>query len=155
MYQRNNRCDLKNIMSEIQEAEKVGSLDVVKRLGRHRQYGRSMFAFSVFGEEEEFLHITDYGYSSFGENHFGEHIILTGIYKIVTTGEKRTPTRLDYYVPKNPRSGSQQTNRGKLSSAVVAWQNLTDEQRLSYNEKAKYLRMSGYNYFVKNYLLSN
>ncbi len=142
-------------MSEIREMEKGLSFDIRKRLGRHRKYGVAMLGFSVFGETEEFLHITDYGVSSFGGSTFGEHIIFTGIYKMVTTGPKQTPTRLDYYSPKNPRSVPQQTNRAKMTSAVTAWQNLTAEQKALYNEKSKGKKMSGYNFFLKEHLLSN
>jgi hypothetical protein len=57
--------------------------------------------------------------------------------------------------PYNPRSTSQQANRQDLTDGVLAWQGLTPEQKAFYNIKAKGKGMSGYNLFLREYLLSH
>jgi len=130
-------------MPEVSGIEKGISMSAGKRLGRHREYGRGMFAFSVFGEEEEYI-----------ESSEGKKIYTTGIFRRDNvTGEVKY-YREPYYTPKNPRTEAQQAQRGKLAAGVLAWQGLTDEQKNQYNEKAKGKGMSGYNLFLKEYLLS-
>ena len=130
-------------MPEIIGMEKLASLLARKRLGRHREYGRGMFAFSVYGEEDEFI-------STSG----GGQIQTTGIYKKQFLGDRKLNYRLPYYIPYNPRTGPQQTNRQGLADGVAAWQLLTDEQKAVYNKRTLGRGMSGYNLFLKEYLLS-
>jgi len=142
-------------MPEIKEFEKLMSYSAGKRLGKHREYGRGMFAFSEFGDDELFLIISIYGVSSFGETNFGDLIVMTGIFRRDNvTGEVKY-YREPYYVPKNPRTETQQTQREKLANGVLAWQALTDEEKNQYNKKAIGKGMSGYNLFLKEYLLSH
>ena len=58
-------------------------------------------------------------------------------------------------MPTNKQTEPQQTNRAKMAAAVLAWQNLTDEQKRVYNERVERLNMSGYNLFIRDYLSSN
>lgn len=142
-------------MPEISDVEKLLSFSSGKRLGKHREYGRGMFAFSNFGDSDLFLEISSFGVSSFGENLFGEHIVFTGIFRRNNASGTVKYYREPYYTPKNPRSIPQQAQRSKLADGVVAWQALTPTQRNQYNISARGKGMSGYNLFLKNYLLSN
>ena len=142
-------------MPEIKGIEKLLSFSPSKRFGKHREYGRGMFGFSEFGDDELFLIISVFGLSSFGKTQFGDFIIMTGIFRRDNvTGEVKY-YREPYYTPKNPRSEPQQTNRGKMTAGVAAWLALTQEQKNQYNKAAIGKRMSGYNLFLKQYLLSN
>jgi len=104
----------------------------------------SMFGFSIFGEGEEYI-----------ESSGGKKIYLSGIFRRDNvTGEVKY-YREPYYIPKNPRTETQQANRQKMTDGVQAWQALTDEQKAVYNKNAIGKRMSGYNLFLKQYLLSH
>ena len=142
-------------MPEIQGIEKLISSGAGKRLGKHHGYGRGMFAFSEFGDSDLYLVISIYGVSSFGKTHFGDFMIFTGIYRRDNVTGKVRYYREPFYTPKNPRSDPQQTNRGKMTAGVLAWQALTQEQKNHYNKLAIGKKMSGYNFFLKQYLLSN
>ena len=63
--------------------------------------------------------------------------------------------RKDYCIPKNPQSVPQQAQRAKITAGVLSWQGLTSEQQSVYNKSAIGKRMSGYNLFLKQYLLSS
>jgi len=78
-----------------------------------------------------------------------------GIYQTQPTSKGRITRKLKFYVPTNPQTELQQANRSKFADAVLAWQNLTSQQKLSYNERASGKPLSGYNLFLKEYLLSH
>lgn len=142
-------------MPEIKGIEKLISFSSGKRCGKHREYGRGMFAFSDYGDDDLFLAPYPYGSASFGETSFGFHLVFTGIFRRNNTTGKVKYYREPYYTPKNPRSIPQQANRTKIASAVSAWQALTPSEKMLYNNKAFGKRMSGYNLFLKEYLLSH
>jgi hypothetical protein len=80
---------------------------------------------------------------------------FVGIYQTMPTSKGRITKRLKLYSPFNPRTEAQQANRQKITNAVLAWQNLTDEQKNLYNERAIGKPFTGYNIFIKEHLLSN
>lgn len=78
-----------------------------------------------------------------------------GIYRVRHRWGKTIQEKMPFYVPTNPQTGPQQANRQKLANAVIAWQNLTDEQKAGYNKEAIGKHMSGYNVFLSQYLYSH
>ena len=80
---------------------------------------------------------------------------FVGIYQTQPTSKGRITRRLKLYAPTNPQTEAQQAHRQKYGEAVGAWRNLTDEQKNLYNERAIGKPFSGYNRFIKDYLLSN
>ena len=54
--------------------------------------------------------------------------------------------------PKDPKSLGQLERRGRFSQAVAAWRALSDEEKDSYRERAKWQSRSGYNLFVSEHL---
>ncbi len=142
-------------MPEVQGIAKIFSYGAGKRLGKHREWGRAMFGFSDYGEGDLDLILTPYGISSFGEINFGDHLIMSGIFFRNNATGKVKYFRRDYYIPSSPQSVPQQSNRAKMTAGVLAWQALTTEQQSVYNKSAIGKRMSGYNLFLKQYLLSN
>jgi len=63
-----------------------------------------------------------------------------------------------YYTPTNPQTESQQSHRSMYGSAIGSWQGMTEGEKESwrYYQKKRRSRpaMSGYNLFVKLFLLS-
>lgn len=96
-----------------------------------------------------------YGYAGYGVFKYGAGAKEFGIYRMMLINGKRTQVQEDYYVPTNPQTVLQQANRQKLTDGVAAWQALTISEKDVYNERAKYKKFSGYNLFLKEYLLSN
>lgn len=77
-----------------------------------------------------------------------------GIYQMRTCKEGKIPIKMKFYVPTNPQTIPQQANRSKFNNAVVAWQGLTITQKNVYNERAKCRHFSGYNLYIREYMLS-
>lgn len=64
--------------------------------------------------------------------------------------------RYPYFVPSSITHVNGDASRTCLAAAVLAWQNLTNEQQEVYNRKAsRRFRYSGYNLFIKKYMLEN
>jgi len=64
--------------------------------------------------------------------------------------------RYDYFVPASITHANGDASRACLAAAVLAWQNLTEEQQKVYNRKAsRHYRFSGYNLFIKDYMKLN
>ena len=63
-----------------------------------------------------------------------------------------------YYVPTNPQTEVQQSHRAMYGSAVGSWRGMSEVEKESwrYYQKRRRSRpvMSGYNLFVKKFLLS-
>ena len=58
-----------------------------------------------------------------------------------------------YGVPTQTSSVSQLSQRGSVASAVSAWQGLASASKVYWIEAARGTAVSGYNLFIKNYLL--
>lgn len=80
---------------------------------------------------------------------------VLGIYQVRTRYGKQVQVKEVFYTPTNPQTAPQQANRQKITDGVIAWQSLTDPQKNVYNQKAKYKPYSGYNLYLREYLLSN
>lgn len=131
-------------MAEIFGIEKLLSFVPRKRFGVFREFGTAQCGFSHYGEEDIYLIRPP-----------EDPILLSGIYRTDNVSGYTRYYREPYYITKNPRTDLQQTNRQKYADAVLAWQNLTSEQKGVYNLRAKYKKLSGYNLFLKEYLLSH
>jgi hypothetical protein len=120
--------------------------------GKRCEYGLSMFGDVALGTEFLGFNRTPFGNLVFGESKFGDYFQLSGIYarRWSPTGNKTI--RMPYYVPNNPRTSAQQTNRAKMGDAVVFWQNLTTEQKNAYNRLAVGKHMTGFNLCTSEYL---
>lgn len=96
-----------------------------------------------------------YGGRNYGGFHYGAGAKTQGIYRVRHRWGKTVQEKLPLYWPTNPQTGPQQANRQKYADSVVAWQALTPEQQAVYNKNAIGKRMSGYNLFQREYLLSH
>lgn len=97
---------------------------------------------------------------SFGHAYFGEAIYgnddgyIAGIYQKRKCLEGVISIRMKFYSPTNPQTIPQQANRSVFSSAVAGWQGLTSEQKQVYNTNAKGKNLSGYNLYIREFMLS-
>ncbi len=57
-----------------------------------------------------------------------------------------------HVIPRNPDTEAQRAVRRSFGDAVHLWQAMSPDEKYSYNRKARYLNMSGYNLFISNYL---
>jgi len=98
---------------------------------------------------------SEYGCRRYGGFFYGEVDDNYGIYQMRRGVTGQIIVKERFYIPNNPRSVPQQTNRQKYADSVLAWQNLTDEQKSVYNKRVSGRKLSGYNLFQKEYLLSH
>jgi len=133
--------------------EAVG-LQVIGKIGRATEYGRRRYGWVHYGQEAPVEGPRQYGYYRYGGSGYGEAWTKWGIYQRDTkTGHQRIRKGV-FYIPNNPQTEAQQANRNKFKAALTAWHALTDEQKQVYIERAKGKSMTGYNVFVKEYMLS-
>ena len=98
---------------------------------------------------------SEYGQRLYGNFEYGEQDDRFGIYQIRSKYNGPIIVKENFYWPTNPQTESQQAHRQKMTNAVAAWQGLTDEQKEIYNEIARYKPYSGYNLYLKEYILSH
>jgi len=140
----------------IQEApSNLFSLRARKRFGRPCPFGLYMFGLAEFGDSEIFFARSLFGDANFGDDSFCDIFMFSGIFQTRHNSGSQITALVGYMIPKNPRTEAQQAQRTKLANAVAGWQSLTTEQKNSYNERAKFQKTSGYNLYLKEYLLSN
>ncbi len=142
-------------MPEVEGINKLFSVKPKQSFGVFNPYGTSQFGFSAYGEEDIYFFRSQYGHAVFGGDFFADVILLSGIYRTDNVTGRTKHYREPYYITKNPRTIPQQANRQKYADGVAAWQALTDEQKNQYNINAKRKNFSGYNLFLKEYLLSH
>ena len=130
-------------MPEVQGIEKLFSDIPKKRFGKFNQLGMVHLGFSNLGDED--IYFAPEGRTP---------ILLSGIYRTDNVTGETKYYREPYYITRNPRSYEQQANRQKYADGVAAWQALTSDEKNQYNIRAKGKRMSGYNLFLKEYMLS-
>lgn len=87
-----------------------------------------------------------------GWSECGEYNPLAGYYQKRRNRRGQIFVRTKHYICKNPQTVPQQANRTKFAQAILAWRELTDEEK-KYWRGLKYPRfMSGYNRFLRDYM---
>ena len=130
-------------MPEVEGIEKLFSDIPKKRFGKFNQLGMIHLGFSDLGDDD--IYFAPPG---------RDPILLSGIYRTDNVTGEMKYYRQPYRIVKNPRSYEQQANRQKYADSVAAWKALTNDEKNQYNIRAKGKRMSGYNLFQKEYMLS-
>ena len=130
-------------MAIVEGIKKMLSVEVSKKFALNCGYGWGQYGLGRYGTEPVKMTIGD-----------ESDVELSGIYQRRCGLDWKTTTRENFYIPKNPRSDEQNVQRQKMTDGVAAWQALTAEQKEAYNKSAMRKRMSGYNLFLKEYLLS-
>ncbi len=57
-----------------------------------------------------------------------------------------------HVIPRNPDTEAQRAVRSIFRDAVISWQAMSEDERYTFNHKARYLNMSGYNFYISNYI---
>ena len=142
-------------MPEVEGIDKLLSAIPKKRFSKFREFGTSQSGFTRYGEEDLYLFFTEYGNTILGVNQYANILLLSGIYRTDNVTGTTKFYREPFYITKNPRTVPQQANRQEVTDANADWQLLTEQQKKVYNERAIGKKMSGYNLFIKEYLLSH
>lgn len=131
-------------MPEIKGIEKLFSLLAKKKFGGFSQYGTSQYGWSHYGDDDVYI-----------LKGTPQEILLSGIFRTdQVTGETKN-YREPFYITRNSRYVPQQAWRQKFADGMAAWKALTPEEKLVYYERAKKLRITGHNLFMREYLKSN
>ena len=96
----------------------------------------------------------EYGLKRQGKWKYGQNHPKWGIYQIRRPFGKMQHVKMIHYRPTNPQTIPQQANRQKYADSILAWQGLTDSEKNVYNNNAKGKRMSGFNLFIREYMLT-
>lgn len=120
-------------MAVINPVENGVGIQIRKKLGRSSEYGQKLYGNFEYGEQDDRF----------------------GIYQMRTRYGKQILVKEIFYWPTNPQSVAQQANRQKYADAILAWQGLTDNQKEIYNEIARYESYSGFNLYIREYILSH
>lgn len=153
-------------MVSVNPIDTLLGMQVRKKVGRATQYGRSIRGYLHYGEEQPVLGPGQYGVASPGKERYGQVQMPWGVYRVRHVREKffeagdkergeQYIQKNEFYIPANPQSVPQQTNRAKYAAAIVGWQGLTSSQKDVYNKKAEGKKMSGFNIYIREHMLSN
>ena len=142
-------------MPRVNSKERFSDFGARGKFGLAWEYGQKIYGQGHYGMEEIEWDYNEYGIPQYGRRIYGSDDKRWGIYqKRIENGEVFF-IRQDFYIPSNPNSAGQQTQRNKFSAGYVAWGNLTAEQKKVYNKRGSKLGLPGQNVFIKEYLLSH
>lgn len=105
-------------------------------------------------QRKKFARVSTYGKEVYGVNLYGNAIKEAGIYQMRRCKVGRRPIKMKFYRPTPNESEAQAAGRDKFSAAVLAWQGLTNEQKEVYRRGAVGKPLSGYNLYLREYMLS-
>ncbi len=108
----------------------------------------SHYAKKRFGFSQE------YGTAHFGYVELGRYNPWAGIYSHYRTRKGRPYVRKAFYWPVNPKTPAQVVCQDKMAAAVAAWQALTVPEKQVYNDRVRRRRMTGFNLYIKEFMLS-
>jgi len=96
----------------------------------------------------------NYGNYEFGaENEIGRD--FDGVYQMRNCVEGKIPVKMRFQLTREETpTAPRVANWNKFAAAVAAWQALTDEQKKVYNDRAKGTNKTGFNLYIKEYMLS-
>jgi hypothetical protein len=96
-----------------------------------------------------------YGFSTYGYMKYGASFNRSGIYQRKKTLAGWRDSQMRIYAPSNPQTITQQAWRGVFAEGWTAYALLTSEEKLLLSRKARLLRMSGPNLFMREWLKAN
>ena len=131
-------------MAEVDLKERFLGSGIRGKLGKAYECGEAVCGEAICGEEEVAVPV--------GEGLEGEH---WGVYQKIKANGRVLYIKRDFDTSADPNSAGQQTQRNKFSAGMIAWGNLTAEQKKSYNKKGSKLGLPGQNVFMKEYLNSH
>ena len=75
-----------------------------------------------------------------------------GFYRTRAVRRGNRTIRMPFFTIRNPQTEAQQANRQRFRDGVTAWNNLSDDEKQAYADRARPLRLIGYTLFLKEYL---
>ncbi len=111
--------------------ERLHSVSASKKIGLPNQLGTIIFGWSEFGDDNPY----------------------SGIYINRFENNRRQVYRINFPNEYNLNTGITMASKTKFKNAILAWQALSGAQKKEYNRLAFGRQMSGYNYFVHEYML--
>jgi len=96
-----------------------------------------------------------FGRISFGYNFFAFYSIYSGIYQKKYYFGVPYISKSKFYRPTNPRTVAQQAHRSVFADGMTAWSSLDPETKESYRIQGRPLKLSGMNFFLRQYLLTH
>jgi len=142
-------------MAKVNAQERGNNFGMYGRIGQGYQYGRRIYGKNRYANQENSEAKANFGLRIYGDFEYGDGDNLWGIYQRRHNKGKVVYARLKFYIPKNPRTAPQQSHRAKFTAGMTAWANLTENEKASYNERAKSLSLHGVNLYMREYLKSN
>jgi len=89
-----------------------------------------------------------------GWSYFGWWTYQAGVYQRRTRFGRVVQVREKHFHPLDPYAGNRPVSQAKFAAAVAAWQGLAEEEKEEWRWRARKLCMTGFNLFIKNYMLS-
>ena len=93
-----------------------------------------------------------YGRIWFGKSHFGDDLVESGIYRRQPTKKGQIFIRENFYWPKNTLSPSLELHRLIFAEGILAWRDLSPEEKNVFRAMKHPRFMSGYNRFLSLWL---
>lgn len=131
-------------MAIVEGIERLFSLTARNRFGKHRFFGSFLLGDSKLGDDDIIVRVD-----------YDKDIVLSGVYSLKHLNGKHFFTRGRYYIPTNPRTEKQTAVRSRFRDSVLAWKNLTENEKTFYNKKAKGKPTSGICIFISEYIHSH
>jgi hypothetical protein len=78
--------------------------------------------------------------------------LQAGVYQMRRRSYGLICVREKFYQPSDQTQPNKVLSQQKFAAGVLAWQNLTSNQKKIYNKRASGKQMSGYNLFLRNYM---
>jgi len=75
-----------------------------------------------------------------------------GIYQVRHYGKKRVQVRERFYEPSDQSQPNKVARQVVFAAAVAAWQALSAQKKAEWEHKVGKRKMSGYNWFLRDYL---
>ena len=142
-------------MTKVGATQRGNNLGIYGRVGKGYKFGQRVYAKQRYGVEEHYNEGSEYGVREYGDFLYGEVGNMWGIYQRRHNKGKVIYSKLKFYRPNNPKTVPQQNWRAVFTGGMLAWKNLTNEQKAEYNERAKKISLHGVNLFMREYLKSN
>jgi len=142
-------------MALVEFKERLYSADTKKRLGQPTYYGERRYSNYYFGKEQKKVTDDEYGKKYNGYTFYGDARTYEGIYQTRHYKGGKFTVQEKFYNPTPNYHATQQTWRGRFADAISAWQALTSQEKEVFRIKSSGKKMSGYNVFLHEYLITH
>jgi len=142
-------------MAVLNVPDRLFSFEARKKFGVPSYYGESVYGFSRYGQEPNWFRLLEYGERDDGVKEYCDSFYFEGIYQMRPSGSDRVCVIEKFYMPTESSARVSNPRRGVFANAVLAWQELSTSQKEVYRVKSNGRRMSGYNIFLREFLISH